>query len=191
LETALQPILDVDGALKFLALDKAVINNDGFWTRASDFSIYQEPNGRFHVIPWDANETFREPEQMGRRGGGAPLGEGATLDPFAGANDPNKALLHSLLAVPALRARYLAHMREIAETWMDWKKIGPLVAQWQAVIADDVKADTRKIFSAEAFSKAITVDDFEPGRGPTAPPSMSLKSFVEQRRDFLLKYKEK
>jgi hypothetical protein len=71
---------------------------------------------------------------------------------------------------------------------MDWKKLGPLVAQWQSVIAADVKADTKKIFSTEAFSKAVTVDNFEPGFGPTAPPSMSLKSFVEQRRAFLLNY---
>jgi len=32
------------------------------------------------------------------------------------------------------------------------------------------------------------VDNFEPGFGPTAPPAMSLKSFVEQRRKFLLNY---
>ncbi|HBY63540.1 MAG TPA: spore coat protein CotH, partial [Solibacterales bacterium] len=40
LEAALAPILDIDGTLRFLALDKALINNDGYWTRASDYSIY-------------------------------------------------------------------------------------------------------------------------------------------------------
>jgi len=196
LEKALAPILDVDGALKFLALDKAVINNDGFWVRASDYSIYEEPNGKFHVIPWDANETFREPEMMGggrgRGGFGGPGGgrlpEDATLDPFAGADDPQKALLYRLLAVPSLRTRYLVYMRDIAENWLDWNKLEPIVAQWQGVIAAEVKADTRKIFSTDAFSKAVTVDNFEPGFGPTAPPAMSLKSFVEQRRKFLLNY---
>ena len=195
LEKALEPTLDVDGALKFLALDKAVINNDGFWVRASDYSLYQEPNGRFHAIPWDANETFREPERMGRGGpfGGGPSAgtEGADLDPFAGADDPEKALLYRLLAVPSLRARYLANLRDIAQNWLDWNKLGPLIAQWQGVIAADVKADTKKIFSTEAFTKAVTVDNFEPGFGPTASPSMSLKSFIEQRREYLLKYKEK
>jgi hypothetical protein len=185
LEKALAPILDVDGALKFLALDKAAINNDGFWTRASDYSIYEDPDGKFHVIPWDANETFREPEAMGFRGGNVP--EDATLDIFAGADDPNKALLYRLLAVPALKTRYVGYVKDIAQNWFDWKKIGPLVAQWQASIAADVKVDTRKIFSTEAFTKAVTVDGFEPGRGPTAPPNLSLKTFFEQRRAYLLK----
>jgi hypothetical protein len=192
LEKALEPIFDLEGALKFLALDKAVINNDGYWTRASDYSIYQDAKGIFHVIPWDANETFREPEQMGGgrgfRGGDNPAAQGIKLDPFAGASDPTKALLYRLLAVPALRTRYLDNMRDIATNWLDWKKLSPLVQQFQAVIAADVKADTRKIFSTSAFTRSITEDDVEPGFGPTAPPSMSLKSFVEQRRAFLLGY---
>ena len=187
LEKALTPILDVEGALKFLALDKASINADGFWTRASDYSLYEDPDGKFHLIPWDANETFREPERMGRLGGGSNTAEDATLDIFAGADDPNKALLFRMLAVPALRARYVGYVKDIAQNWMDWKKMGPLVAQWQSLIAADVKSDHRKIFSTEAFTKAVTQDGFEPGFGPTAPPAMSLKSFMEQRRAYLLK----
>ena len=58
LEQALAPILDVDGALKFLALEATLVNNDGYWTRASDYSLYQSPAGKFHVLPHDANETF-------------------------------------------------------------------------------------------------------------------------------------
>ncbi len=188
LEKALEPILDVDAALKFLALDKAVINNDGFWTRASDYSLYQDPSGKFHAIPWDANETFREPERMMGRGFGGSAPEGVDLDPFAGADDPNKALLGRLVAVPSLRAHYLGYLRDIARNWLDWNRIGPLVRQWQALLAADIQADTRKIFSTEAFSRSITQDNFEPGYGPTAPPSMSLKSFCEQRRAYLISY---
>ncbi len=191
LEKALEPILDVDAALKFLALDKAVINNDGFWVRASDYSLYADEKGKFHVIPWDANETFREIERMGRRGGEQNAGDGINLDPFEGADDPEKALLFRLLAVPALRARYLGYIRDIAENWLDWKKLGPMVADYQSVIAEEVKADTRKVLSTAAFTKAVTEDGVEPGNGPTAPPNLSLKSFVEKRRAYLLSYPAK
>ena len=34
LEEALKPILDIEGVLWFLAIDNALINNDGYWTRA-------------------------------------------------------------------------------------------------------------------------------------------------------------
>ena len=69
LEKALAPMLDIDGALKFLALDIALVNSDGYWTRASDYSIYQDPKGVFHVLPHDANETFGP---GGGRGMGGP-----------------------------------------------------------------------------------------------------------------------
>ncbi len=58
LEAALAPMLDIDGALKFLALETVLVNNDGYWVRASDYSIYLDPAGKFHIIPHDANETF-------------------------------------------------------------------------------------------------------------------------------------
>ncbi|MCX6627319.1 MAG: CotH kinase family protein, partial [Candidatus Solibacter sp.] len=86
LEQALAPMLDIDGALRFLAVDKVLINNDGYWVRSSDYSLYEDPNGRFHVIPQDANETFREVEMMGGgRGRNAAGGErpsGVKLGPF-------------------------------------------------------------------------------------------------------------
>ena len=86
LEKALEPMLDLEGTLKFFAIDKALINNDGFWTRASDYSLYLDPGGKFHLIPWDANETLRETEggMFGRRGGGEAPPQNAELDPFAG-----------------------------------------------------------------------------------------------------------
>ena len=56
LEAALSPMLDIDGALRFLAVEMALVNTDGYWTRASDYSIYQDVKGQFHVIPHDMNE---------------------------------------------------------------------------------------------------------------------------------------
>ena len=204
LEAALDPVLNIDGVLKFLALEKALINSDGYWTRASDYNIYQDIKGKFHIIPHDANETLRTsagpmgfgPGGPGGRGGpggltGGPRGPGIELDPFAGADDPNKALLHKLMAVPSLRARYLAYVRDIAEKWLDWNKMGPLAAQYQSLIAADVKSDTRKLHSTEAFLSGVAEDNVEPGLGRSgAPPGMSLKAFVEKRRTYLLSYKD-
>ena len=78
LPAALEPILDVDGALKFLALENVLINNDGYWVRTSDYSLYQDTKGKFHVIPHDTNETFGRPGGPGFGGGpgGGPGGRG-------------------------------------------------------------------------------------------------------------------
>src|SRR6187200_3321977 len=49
LEAALARILDVDGVLRFLAIDNVFANNDGYWVRGSDYSIYLDPGGKFHI----------------------------------------------------------------------------------------------------------------------------------------------
>jgi hypothetical protein len=356
LEQALAPLLDLDSTLKFLAWDNALANGDGFWTRASDYELYQDEPGRFHFIPYDANETFSSgggpggpggfgpgmfvapqilaqadqnhdqkltrdefvavanawydkldpdktgklnqeqfvgnldqvlpPPEFGPPGGGPPPGGqrpgggrrggfglalftvtdenkdgsltrveladtfakwfadwdtgksgelkeenirnglnaalprpnfggpgggpggpgrpgggrgrgglgggGVELDPLVAASDETKPMLSKILAVPSLRTRYLGYVHEIAEKWLDWNKLGPLAQQYQAVIADAVKADTRKLDSTEDFLKGVVGDNQTatgtagPGRGH----STSLKSFAEKRRAFLLKYQE-
>ena len=221
LEAALSPLLDIDGALRFLAIEMALVNSDGYWTRASDYSIYQDVKGRFHVFPHDMNEALLNegmgrgrggrgpggpppdfarggpppdggpvsiplpppdgrgaPPEFGRGGPGGrgfgPMGGGPDLDPLVGLNDPTKPLRSKLLAVPALRAKYLGYVRQIAERWLDWKTLEPKVRAYQAVIAEEVRADTRKLYPTEAFTAALVEGDG------------SLKSFVEKRREFLL-----
>ena len=85
LEEALKPILDIDGVLWFLALDNALINDDGYWTRASDYSIYRDAKGKFHLTPHDINETFT-PAGGGKGGKGPKDGFGGKGD-FKGPKD--------------------------------------------------------------------------------------------------------
>ena len=79
LEVALTPMLDLDETLWFLALDNALINSDGYWIRASDYSIYCDEKGIFHMIPHDMNEAFQPPMGPGMGGpGGRPGWHGDT-----------------------------------------------------------------------------------------------------------------
>ena len=55
-----------------------------------------------------------------------------------------------------------------------WQTLEPRLKQYQALIAEDVKADTRKLYSFEAFQSGLTGSE------------RSLQSFVERRREFLL-----
>ena len=80
---------------------------------------------------------------------------GVELDPLVGLDDPSKPLRSKLLAVPALRAKYLGYVREIADKWLDWRTLEPLVKQYQSVIAADVKADTRKLYPTEQFTSGV------------------------------------
>ena len=102
------------------------------------------------------------------------MGGSVTTDPLVGISDATKPLRSKLLAVPALRAKYLGYVRDIATKWLDWKTLEPMVTRSQALIAADVKADTRKLESYEAFEKSAA----------------ELKDFADKRRAFLLAWKE-
>lgn len=195
LEEALEPILDIDGALRFLAIEKALVNNDGYWIRASDYLLYQDEEGRFHTIPYDVNESMTAGGGMGgrggRMGGGPGGGGGVSLDPLAGVNDPSKPLLYRLLAIPSLRARYLGYIHEIAEKWLDWDRIGPLAQQYQELIMSDVEIDTRKLYTTEAFNSSLdqgTATQYSSSYSRDS--GTSLRSFFDQRREYLLSHPE-
>jgi len=173
LESALAPLMDVDGVLKFLALDAALINNDGYWNDGSDFNLYLDAKGVLRLTPHDANEGFR----------GAGRG-GAQLDPLTALDDPDKALRRKLLAVPVLRDRYLKYVGDIADKWLDWQRLGPIAEQYRKLIADDVARDSRKLEATEAFTTGVYGDGIAP------PPASSIKGFADQRRAFLLAHPE-
>jgi CotH kinase protein/Lamin Tail Domain/EF hand len=222
LEAALAPMLDIDNVLWFLALDCALVNSDGYWVRASDYSIYLDKDRKFHLFPHDMNEAFRNGGPGGGPGGGprGPGGPGGLfggpgggpggrpgdfgrpegpegrdgpegpvrsrdLDPLVAMDDPTKPLRSKLLAVPNLKKKYLEFVRTIAEKDLQWSKLGSLITNSRALLEKDVEADTRKLSSFEDF--LATMSDLAPD--PTVQGRRSsLRSFLEQRSDFLLKH---
>src|SRR5688572_4112 len=122
LEAALASRIDIDAYLRFLALDNAMVSGDAFFQRVADYSLYRHPDGRFHFVFHDTNEMFN-------------MGRGVEMSPLVGQNDMTKPIIAKVLAVPALRARYLGYVREIAEKSLDWNAIGPVIKQYRELIA--------------------------------------------------------
>jgi hypothetical protein len=264
LPEAIEPILDVEGVLWFLANDVAVVNSDGYWTRASDYSIFLDEHGVFHIVPYDMNEAFiaghgGPPGGGGGRDGGGrggrdrqgppggeanrprpgrqdgppigrdgpppgerlpgidgpgiagpapgergPRGPGASgpnLDPLVGLDDPNKPLRSKLLAVPQYRQQYLENLRSIAYYGMEPQAMEKIVTEYKDLMEAEVKRDTKKNSTFEAFQRAVAVYHNEPtGNDPEplrnaddrsnaterVPQVTSLLEFFAKRRQFLL-----
>ena len=187
LEAELSPIFDIDRALWFLALENVFIDNDGYFSRGSDYSIYQDSGGRFHLLPYDSNETFRF------AGGGGPNSwetDGPMLSPVAQQYDEMRPVIKRLFAIPHLRARYLSHVRTIVKDWLDWEKLEPIITAYHSLIDEEVKGDDKKLYSYDAFAASRIKEQFtgvrRGGRGGTP----GFKQFVTERRDFLLYHPE-
>ena len=190
LESELSSIFNIDRALWFLALDNVLIDNDGYFSRASDYAFYQDPNGRFHLLPHDSNETFRF------AGGGGPNSwqtDGPMLSPVASENDTRRPVVRRLFAIPHLRTRYLAHVRTIANEWLDWDRLQPIIAAYQSLADAEVKADDKKLYAYEAFATSHIKDQGGGGGGPGGRGGRmtpSFKRFVEEREEYLLNHPE-
>jgi hypothetical protein len=101
--------------------------------------------------------------------------------------DSSKPLRSKLLAVPSLKAKYLAHVKTIADDWLDWNKLQPVVDQYVSLIDAEIKADTKKLSSYEAFQQTVSADSKS---GTGGGRQMPLRAFADQRRAFLLNHPE-
>ncbi len=137
----------------------------------------------------------RERQDRRSQGGGEPqrdrpmnASSPLELDPLVGMDDASKPLRSKVLAVPVYREKYLAHVRTIAESSLDWNKISPFIASQVSLIDDAIKTETRKLGSYEAFTAATRPQangvhaEQRGGHG-----SMNLKQFMDGRRTYLLK----
>jgi spore coat protein CotH len=151
LEAALRPICDIDGLLWFLALDVALINGDGYWIRASDYSIYLDDKGKFHFVPHDMNEAFhpamgpgmggppgggrgpggRGPGGGGPGGPGGPPGGFAMTMPFPRPGDLLPGPLQDALGLTDEQKRRLAELQKEADGKLDKLLTDAQRKQWK------------------------------------------------------------
>ena len=105
--------------------------------------------------------------------------------PLLHEDNPARPLIYRLLAVPHLRARYLAHYRTITRDWLSRESILPIMDRYLRLISKEIGRDQKKIFSQELFEKNRE-EDVEVGRLQIS----GLLSFIDKRRSYLLSHPE-
>ena len=158
LEDTIRHYLDLDRTLWYLATEIAFADDDGYvWKGGMDYYLYWEPEtGRLVPLEYDGNSAMEM--------------QNATWSPFINANDIRFPLLNRLMAVPAIRQRYLAHLRTIIGDDLDQATANSLIDNYVEMIDPLVATDTKKIYTYAEFQTEKNV----------------LKNFIQQRRDFLL-----
>ncbi len=176
-------VLDVDNALRFLAIGGVALWLDGYLGRyVHNFYLYNDPtHGRFSVIPWDLNSCF------GGYTDTLTVQTMKTVDPFWRENESGRPrpLFGNLVADPRLRARYLAHFRTMMRE-CTWAKLLPRIQQLQAFIGPEVQNDPKRVYSMAWFTQCVTQDIMVTSTRPLS----SLKGAIDERAQFLATHPE-
>ena len=218
LEKELSSILDLENALRFLAVDVALINNDGYWVRGSDYCIYLDEKGIFKLVPHDMNESFSG-AAMGPGGGGpGPGGPGGSpgflgFGGFGGGpprrdegrgpggpGGPGQAAvdLDPLVGLNDRSKPLRSKLLQVPSLRKRYLQIIYRVAKdgldWSALgpVVDGHVEQMRDLVKIDS-RKLSTTEAFEFGTasdGSAQGREMSIKYFAEQRRAFLMNHKE-
>ena len=157
LETVLPSYIDIDRTLWFLATEIAFGDDDSYvFKGAMDYYIYWDPETqRLTPIEVDGNSSLATSR--------------ATWSPFYNETNGNYPLLNKMLAVPAWRQRYLAHLRTINESSINPATAHVHVDRLAKKIDALVKTDPRALSTYANFTSGLT----------------TLKSFFTNRYNYL------
>jgi hypothetical protein len=156
-----QNVIDVDKALWFLAVENIFTDDDSYVMKGKmDYYVYYEPEtGRTTPLEYDGNSSFLTNQATSNSWG-----------PFKNVNNVNYPLLNKLLNIPECRQRYLAHYRTILQETFTTANANALIDSLDAQIRTLVNNDTKKLYPFNQYTSGIS----------------SLKTFVQNRRNFLI-----
>ncbi len=154
-------VLAVDRWLWFLAIENIFTDEDGYYYKGADYTMYYEPeSGRLHPVEHDGNETS--------------VTGSTSLSPVEGTSNANRPVISNLLAIPELRQRYLAHLRTVLAESFNLAALSPVIEQYRALSVAAIASDTKKSFTMTTYSNELT----------------SLKSFIQKRYSYLTNHAE-
>ncbi len=158
LEEELSKVLDIDKACWFLAHEVIFSDDDSYIFKGGmDYYVYYEAEtGRIVPMEYDGNSVLAANK--------------LDWDLFYNEDDTDFPMMNRMLAVPAIRQRYLAHVRVILEDYFNSTYADAKIDEWLALIDAAVQDDPKKFYSYAQFQTAIT----------------SLKEAIVTRRNSLL-----
>ena len=169
-EALVPDIWSIDQGYWYCIVMNALVHVDSYIGTGKDhFEYHDTEHGRFHILPFDVNESF-----------GAANSGNSRLSIWYNTTNLKRPVLSRTLPLPRLRARYIAHYRTVLDETMSWKYIGGLVNKYQAMIANDVVRDTKKLYPTSAFTSNVT-QDYRSGRSTIR----GLKPLVDEREQYL------
>ena len=171
---AIERVLDVDAALRFLAVSAVTVHLDSYLGSARNYYLY-ETDGRFTMVPWDMNEAFGTFHCGIERSRLIDLYvDEPTAAPLAG-----RPLAARLLRHPRYLDAYRGYVRELLDgplaAGAAEARIDRLAAMLGPLLEDVQSVERRRLSELDYDLPASTLD---------APAAVAeLKSFVAARSE--------
>lgn len=129
--------LDVDGFLRYLAVNSLIANIDSFVGLGHNYYLYLDSKtNRFHFIPWDLDLTFANFMMIGAS---EQHTDWSIAKPYMGKN----RLVERLLAIKEHERAYRDHLKTLTRTAFSEKAMNDAIAQLENTVKDAIAQEPR------------------------------------------------
>lgn len=158
----IEDYLDIDTALKYIAINTAILNLDSYQgTFAHNYYLYEE-DGKFTIIPWDLNMAFGGFEQGNSNGD-----ELIDIDSPTTVSLEQRPLVNTLLSNDEYKAKYYGYLEEIVNKYLDSDYLENMTSEIYDLISKYVKEDPTAFYTFEEFETNIktSIEDTQQNMG--------------------------
>ncbi|KAF1085150.1 Inner spore coat protein H [Sporotomaculum syntrophicum] len=148
----IEKYLDVEAALKYIAVNTALVNFDSYLGNFGHNYYLYEQNGVFTIIPWDLNMSF------GGFGFGSDTSRLYIDEPTQGAL-ADRPLVAKLLANEKYLQAYHGYLEQITTKYLSGGYLEAETDRLYILISKYVRTDPTAFFSYEQFEQSISGTD--------------------------------
>ncbi|OPA81247.1 spore coat protein CotH [Paenibacillus selenitireducens] len=138
-------VLDVDEALKYIALNAVAGNMDSYLSEKKHNYYLYENKGIFSVLPWDYNMSF-----------GGFGGSGILIDEPTSGTLADRPLVAKLLQNTAYKEKYHHIVQNMLEGYLSKEQFATRIQQISDMISTYVKADPSAFYTYDEYEKGVT-----------------------------------
>lgn len=146
----LEKYLDVDQALRYLAVSTALVNFDSYQGNFGHNYYLYEQNGKFTILPWDLNMAF---------GGFRFQGDFSNFfidEPTQGSLE-ERPLIAVLLKNEEYKKKYHAYLQEVIDRFLNKPYLKKEISRLVSLISDSVYHDPTALYTYEDFKANTTL----------------------------------
>ena len=153
----IESVLDVDSALKYIAINTVLGNYDSYnGNMLQNYYLYEQ-EGKMTVIPWDYNMSFGGYQGSGSSAKTIPIDE-----PVFNVSMEKTPMITNLLEVEEYKERYYSYIQELLNYLEGFEE---RVSGLAELLKPYVEADPTKFTTLEKFEAAVTYNENEESEG--------------------------